>query len=58
MNPYLKRLLTATGGATYVEQVVLVSTVTIGFAAGVVFLGKQLLDYHKTIEFILALPIP
>ena len=58
MNRELKKLLTSTKGQTYVEQVVLVSTVAIGFAAGVVLLGSLLLDYHKTIESVLALPIP
>ena len=58
MNRTKNRLLTSTRGATYVEQVVLVSTVAIGFAAGIILLGRRLLDYHTTIEFILALPIP
>ncbi len=58
VNQTMKRLLTSTRGATYVEQVVLISTVAIGFAAGVILLGHRLLDYHTTIEFILALPIP
>jgi hypothetical protein len=45
-------------GATQVEQIVLVLTVALGFAAAAIPLGKILLDYHSAVEFVLALPIP
>ena len=54
----MKVLLKSNTGQTQVEQIVLVLTVAIGFAAAVVLLGNRLLAYHKTIETILALPIP
>ncbi|MCP4677196.1 MAG: hypothetical protein GY854_17110 [Deltaproteobacteria bacterium] len=53
-----KEVFKATHGSVYVEQVVLVVTVAIGFAAAVIPLGAMLLDYHATIEFVLGLPIP
>jgi Flp pilus assembly pilin Flp len=54
----MKKLLKSDSGQTQVEQIVLVVTVAIGVAAGVILLGSRLLNYHKTIESILALPIP
>ena len=58
MNPPMKTLLKSDRGTTQVEQLVLVSTVAIGFAVAVILLGKRLLNYHGDIERVLALPIP
>jgi hypothetical protein len=54
----MNKLLKSNTGQAHVEQIVLVLTVAIGFAAGVIWLGSRLLNYHKTIETVLALPIP
>ncbi len=53
-----KEVFKATRGSIYVEQVVLVVTVAIGFAAAVIPLGAMLLNYHAAIELVLGLPIP
>ena len=45
-------------GVTSVEQIVLVVTVAIGFAAAVVPLGSLLAGYHEAVEYVLWLPIP
>ena len=45
-------------GATQLEQLVLIATVALGFAAAAVPLGGLLLGYHEGIELVLALPIP
>ncbi len=45
-------------GTAMIEEVVLVATVAIGFAAAAVPLGRLLLDFHRAIEWILWLPIP
>lgn len=45
-------------GTAMVEEVVLVATVAIGFAAAAIPLGKLLLDFHRAIEWVLWLPIP
>ncbi|MDJ0763235.1 MAG: hypothetical protein QNJ97_09630 [Myxococcota bacterium] len=49
---------TCSRGTTSVEELVLLATVAIGFAAGVIPLGTMLLEYHGIIECILGLPIP
>ena len=54
----MKKLLTSQRGATQVEQLVLVFSVAIGFAAAMIVLGNRLFNYYNTIERILALPIP
>ena len=46
------------GGTAQVEHVVIVLTVAIAFAAAAVPLGALLLQYHRQIESVLALPIP
>ncbi|MCP4602004.1 MAG: hypothetical protein GY847_16055 [Proteobacteria bacterium] len=51
-------LAKSTSGSVYVEQVVLVSTVALGFAAAIIPLGAMLLNYHDMIEFVFGLPIP
>ena len=58
MNRGLKALFSATEGAVQVEQMVLVASVAIAFAAGVMVLCKMLFSYHQAIEFTLSLPIP
>jgi hypothetical protein len=45
-------------GAVYLEQLVLIGLVAIGFAAAAVTLGPLLLGYHMGIELVLSLPIP
>jgi len=45
-------------GAAYLEQLVLIGLVAIGFAAAAVTLGPLLLGYHAGIELVLGLPIP
>ncbi len=45
-------------GVTSVEQIVLVVTVAIVFAAAVVPLGSLLAGYHEAVEYVLWLPIP
>ena len=45
-------------GAIQLEQLVLIVTVAIGFAAAAVTLGPLLLAYHEGIELVLSLPIP
>ncbi len=45
-------------GSVYVEQLVLVMTVALGFAAAALTLGPRLLAYHEAIEIVLSLPIP
>ena len=45
-------------GSVYVEQIVLISTVAIGFVAAAVPLGIVLAKYHDLIELVLSLPIP
>jgi hypothetical protein len=45
-------------GTASVEQLVILATVAIAFAAAMLSLGPALLDYHSGIEFILSLPIP
>ena len=45
-------------GVTSVEQIVLVVTVALGFAAAVVPLGSLLAGYHEAVEYVLWLPIP
>lgn len=45
-------------GVTSVEQIVLVVTVAIGFAAAVIPLGSLLAGYHEAVEYVLWLPIP
>jgi len=45
-------------GSTQIEQLILIVTVAIGFAAAAIPLGALLLGYHEGIEFVLALPVP
>jgi hypothetical protein len=45
-------------GVTSVEQIVLVVTAAVGFAAAVVPLGSLLAGYHEAVEYVLWLPIP
>ncbi|MFO8072091.1 MAG: hypothetical protein R6V85_09475 [Polyangia bacterium] len=45
-------------GSVYVEQLVLVMAVALGFAAAALTLGPRLLAYHEGIEIVLSLPIP
>jgi hypothetical protein len=45
-------------GAVYLEQLVLIGLVAIGFSAAAVTLGPLLLGYHMGIELVLSLPIP
>ena len=45
-------------GVTSVEQIILVVTVAIGFAAAVVPLGSLLAGYHQAVEYVLWMPIP
>jgi hypothetical protein len=47
-----------TRGAVFVEQVVIVATVALGFAAAAIPLGKVLVEYHDAIELVFGLPIP
>ena len=58
MKRTLKRLAQNAGGAAAVEELVLIAAVTIPVAAALMGLGYLLLDYHKTIEQVLGLPIP
>jgi hypothetical protein len=53
-----REILECRSGTAQVEEVVLVVTVAIGFAAAALPLGGQLLDYHLAIEWVLWLPIP
>ncbi|MDD5306921.1 MAG: hypothetical protein PHU25_06320 [Deltaproteobacteria bacterium] len=45
-------------GVAQIEELVLVATVALTFAAAAIPLGALLLDYHAGIEAVLALPIP
>ena len=45
-------------GTATVEEVVLLATVVIGFAAAAAPLGALLLEYHQLIEWTLSLPVP
>jgi hypothetical protein len=45
-------------GAVQIEQLVLIATVALPFAAAAAPLGGLLLGYHQGIELVLALPIP
>lgn len=45
-------------GTVYVEEVVLLTLVAVGFAAATMVLGPALLDYHAGIELVLSSPIP
>ena len=58
VREFRKFLASNTGGASYVEQVVLVATVAVGVCAAMIPLGVKLLDYHTLIETVLGWPIP
>ncbi len=45
-------------GTAQIEQLVLIVTVAVGFASAAVPLGSLLFAYHRSIEIVLALPIP
>jgi hypothetical protein len=45
-------------GTAQIEQLVLIVTVAVGFASAAVPLGSLLFQYHRSIEIVLALPIP
>ncbi|MBN2527231.1 MAG: hypothetical protein JXR76_12625 [Deltaproteobacteria bacterium] len=45
-------------GTAQVEEIVLLATVALVFAAATLVLGPALLNYHAGIETVLALPIP
>ena len=53
-----RRRVAGERGATQVEQLVLIATVALAFAAAAGPLGGLLLGYHAGIELVLALPIP
>ncbi len=45
-------------GAVSLEQVVLVTVVALVIVTALAPVGTVLLDYHKNIELVMALPIP
>ena len=55
---WLNQLLLSDRGTAGVEEIVLLATVAIGFAAASVPLGSLLLEYHQLIEWTLSLPVP
>ena len=54
----MKRWLNTNEGTAQVEEIVLIATVAIAFAAASVPLGSLLLGYHQIIEYVLLLPVP
>ena len=55
---YPANLYTEVRGTVSVEQIVILSTVAVGFVTAMVAVGPMLLNYHSSIEFVLAMPFP
>jgi Flp pilus assembly pilin Flp len=45
-------------GSVYVEEVVLLTLVALGFALATSVLGPALMKYHAGIELVLSFPVP